>query len=201
MKQEVEVRFLSVDYSSMKKLLKKNGGFQKKPCTLMRRAILDFPDKSLKNRPHIWSWVRVRDEGDHTTVTYKSIAKNDKDFTTHEIEYGASSYKEAIALFEAIGLKKWSEQETKREVWVCKGVEVMFDEWPWIDPYIELEGNTEDDLKAVATILNLDWEQRMYDNTDGIYRLSYPKMKITESIGDVSELTFAKMPTWLKERK
>jgi adenylate cyclase class 2 len=201
MKQEIEVKFLDVRHEEIRAKLKALGGSCEQPMRLMRRAIIDYPDRRMQTSADDgWGWVRVRDEGDKITCTYKHIANDGKD-TTHEIEFEVSSYESAVELFKAIGLTVHSEQETKRETWQLDDVEVVLDEWPWIPPYIEIEGPSEAAIKDVTLRLGLAWKDALTGSSDRVYRTYYPKMGPEESITDVGYVTFDdQLPTWLKER-
>jgi adenylate cyclase class 2 len=201
MQQEIEVKFLDVDHDVIRAKLTELGAVCEHPMRLMKRAIIDYPDQRLQMSSDAgWGWVRIRDEGDRTTCTYKFIAADGKD-TTHEIEFTISSYEKAVQLFEAIGLQKHAEQETKRETWRLNDVEVVLDEWPWIPPYIEIEGPTEAAIRTVAEMLGFDWNDSLNGSSDRTYRNYYPKMTGEESITDAGLLTFNSMPQWLKDRQ
>ena len=199
MKPEIEVKFLDVNHDDLRARLKQLDAVCIQPLQQMCRAVMDFPDKRLQNAENAWGWIRVRDEGSRVTVTYKQVAK-DASLTTNEIEYVASSYSQAVAAFEAVGLIVLSEQETKRETWTLDNCEVMLDEWPWIKPYIEVEGPDERSIQTLSERLGMRWASAVYGSSDAVYRASYKGMKESESVGDISQLTFAEMPEWLKER-
>jgi adenylate cyclase class 2 len=201
MQSEIEVRFIVASHDALRDKLRAIGAVRKRPMLPMKRAIMDYPDNRMRwNNPAFWAWIRVRDEGDRTVVTYKQIAK-DESKATHEIEYEVSSYDNAIALFEAIGLEKQSVQHTKRETWKLADCEVVLDEWPWLDPIIEIEGPSEASLQDMAKQLGLDWQDARTGNVENIYQLKYPGIRAGESIGDIPELTFETMPVWLSERQ
>lgn len=182
MQQEIEVKFLDVDHEEVRKKLVSAGATCEHPMRLMRRAIIDYPDRRLQTSSDTgWGWVRVRDEGDKITCTYKRIAEDGKD-TTHKIEFAVSSYENAVQLFEAIGLVKHSEQEIKRETWKLNYVEVVLDEWPWMPPYIEIEGPSEPTIQATAKELGFNWQKALHGSSDRAYRIYYPKMSAEESI-------------------
>ncbi|HSX15305.1 MAG TPA: class IV adenylate cyclase [Candidatus Saccharimonadales bacterium] len=202
MKQEIEVKFLGISHDDLRAKLQAAEAVCEHPMRLMRRAIIDYPDKRMQTSSDTgWGWVRVRDEGDRVTCTYKHIANDGKD-TTHEIEFEVSSYEKACELFEAIGLTKHAEQETKRETWKLDGVEVVLDEWPWLPQYIEIEGESETALQSVAEKLGLKWEDADRGSSDRVYRVYYPKMTDSEGIADIPQLTFGgDLPQWLKDRQ
>ncbi|HUB92993.1 MAG TPA: class IV adenylate cyclase [Verrucomicrobiae bacterium] len=202
MKEEIEVKFLDVAHDVIRSKLEAAGAVCEQPMRVMRRAIIDYPDKRLSTSSDTgWGWVRIRDEGDKITCTYKHIAKDGND-TIHEIEITVSSYEKAIEIFEAVGLKKHSEQETKRETWRIDDVEVALDEWPWIPSYIEIEGSSESSIKAAAEKIGLSWADALHGSSDRLYRTYYPKMGSEESVSDMAQLTFGGgLPQWLKERQ
>lgn len=201
MQQEIEVKFLDVNHDALREKLTTAGAICTHPMRLMKRAIVDYPDRRNQvGNDDFWSWIRVRDEGDHIALTYKQVAKNEV-LTTHEIEEEVSSYEKTIAIFEAVGLKKHAEQHTKRETWELDGCEVVLDEWPWLPKIIEIEGLDEPALQAVATRLDLDWGDIIRGNAEDMYKMTYPGIREDESISEVAELTFETMPSWLKERQ
>src|SRR5690606_25320118 len=139
MDYEIEAKFLNVDFDDLRKKLKAKGAVCEHPMRLMRRVLFDHNDKRFRNNNHV-ERLRVRDEGNKVAINYKS--KNETNYV-HEVEVAVESFQDMIKLFEAIGLEQYSYQESKRETWKYKDVEVVLDEWPWLNPYIEIEGPTE----------------------------------------------------------
>ena len=202
MQAEIEVRFPNVNPDSLRRKLRGLGAACAEPMHAMRRAILDYPDRRLQiGQEDAWGFVRVRDDGKKTVITYKRVAKNDnKD--TYEIEFEASSFEKAIELFEAIGLQKHGEQHTRRELWKLDSCDVTIDEWPWLEPMVEIEGPDETSVHAVADKLGFSWEARMLGNAQDVYSLKYPGIGEHESISQIPLLTFeGDMPQWLKDRQ
>ena len=68
MKTEIEAKFLDIDVDNLRGILRSIGASQVQLERLMKRRIYDFPNNSLDK---IGGWVRVRDEGDKTTLSYK----------------------------------------------------------------------------------------------------------------------------------
>ena len=202
MQPEIEVKFLDCDHGEIRKKLAAVGAQCTQPRRLMRRAIIDYPDRRLEKADESgWGWIRVRDEGDKITCTYKHVGADERR-TTHEIEFAISDFDQAIKFFQTIGLEVLSTQETKRETWQLGTVQVMLDEWPWIPPYIEIEGETEAEIRNLAEALGMDWKTAVHGSSDAAYRLYFPKMSEQDGVSDISELTFAgEMPMYLKERQ
>lgn len=202
MQQEIEVKFLDAPHDEARDRLKRAGAVCKQPMRLMRRAIIDYPDRRLQTGLHgAWASVRVRDEGDRVTCTYKHVASDGKD-SMHEIEFTVSSYENAVEFFTAIGLDVYTEQETKRETWQLGDVEIELDEWPWMPPYIEIEGPSEGAVRQVAEKLGYDFSKALRGSSYTAYRTYYPNMRPEETIDSIKRLTFdGERPQWLTERQ
>lgn len=197
MNKEIEAKFLRLDHRQIREKLELCGASQKVEMRLMKRALYDYPDKRLQNQN--WGRIRVRDEGDKITLSYKTGGEGE--YST-ETEIVVSSFKEMRKLLEEIGLMEYSYQESKRETWDLNGVEVVLDEWPHLSPYIEIEGKTEAEIKKVAEMLDLQWQDAKFGNVDVAYRVDYPKMTLEETVGSIRKLNFSdELPNWLSARR
>lgn len=195
MQTEIEAKFLAIDPARLRKILHQQGGLLKASERIMRRRNYDFPDLHLEK---VGGWVRVRDEGDRITLSYKQL--NDRTLHgTKEVNLTIDSFEAAVAFLEAIGLKQQSYQETKRESWILDGVEVEIDTWPWIPSFVELEGQSEAKLKSVAVKLDLDWSKALHGSVETAYMRDYD---VTEAeIQHWSEIMFTPVPAWLEIKR
>jgi adenylate cyclase, class 2 len=135
------------------------------------------------------------------TLTYKQFASLSID-GAKEVEVMTSSFEDTVKIFTAIGLKVVSLQESKRETWKNENCEVMLDEWPWIDPYIEIEAPTDSEVKEAAEQLGLDWSEAKFGDVMVAYRDQYPYLIETQTVGKVPEVLFdVPLPDLLKEQK
>ncbi|MFZ2500703.1 MAG: hypothetical protein WAW90_01815, partial [Minisyncoccia bacterium] len=100
---------------------------------------------------------------------------------------------------EAIGMMAKSYQETKREKWNYKDVEVTIDTWPWVPTFVELEGPTEELVKSVASDLGFDWNKAMHGSVEPIYQMHYDFTD--EEIDHWESITFIPLPDWLLAKK
>jgi adenylate cyclase class 2 len=195
---EIEVKFLDVDIDDIRARLKAAGAVLEHPMRLMRRDQFDHADKRY-GQSHYAERLRIRDEGDKCTMTYKAKQK-DSPYPI-EVETTIGSYEATKQLLEAIGLHSFSYQESKRESWRLGEVEVVIDEWPWVKPYIEIEGPTEQGIKHVTEKLGFNWEERRFGSADTVYKQEYPKMTDKDSIGDVADVRFElPIPQYFKDR-
>ncbi len=199
MQQEIEVKFLNVDFDDVRARLKKLGAVCEQPMRLMRRVVIDYPDRKMQTTGD--SWVRVRDEGDKITLTFKKTTEHEFG-GAHEIETIVGDYQKTIDIFLAIGLIVHTAQETKRETWKIDGVEVVLDEWPWLNPYIEIEGLSEQAVKDVAQKLGYDWNDAVFGSITTAYRHQYPAITKDEHISEIPEIKFdLPAPEWFMKGK
>jgi adenylate cyclase class 2 len=167
---EIEAKFLRVDPDDIRSRLKNAGAICKQPMKAMRRVIFN---NDLMQERH--AYLRVRDEGYRVAMTYKQF--DEMSLTgAKEIEFDVGSYDAAVALLEAIGVRTQSVQETRREIWLLGNVEVVIDEWPWIDPFIEIEGPTEQSVKDAAQLLGFDWSGAAFGDIMTAFRDKYPHL-------------------------
>jgi adenylate cyclase, class 2 len=198
MQQEIEAKFLNVNIEEIRARLTGLGAKCEQPMRLMRRIHFDYPDQRFQKNGHTRR-LRVRDEGDKVTVTYK--AKNETNYS-YELETTVGSYDDMVAIFKAIGLEAFTDQESKRETWEYKNVEVVIDEWPWLHPYIEIEGPDEASIQGVAKELGLDWNNAGFGSVDTAYMAQYKGMKEDDSVGDIPEVKFdMPVPQYFKDRE
>lgn len=184
MNSEIEAKFLNINHDEIRKKLKKLGAHLKTPLRIMRRVTIDTPQMKTKN-----AFVRIRDEGDKVTITYKQFDQLSVD-GTKEIEIITSHFEESIALFVAVGLKHGSYQESKRETWQLGKTEIVLDTWPWLKPYIEIESTDTETVKATAKSLGLKWENAVFGDVMAAYRVQYPHLGLNDTVGNLAEVKF-----------
>lgn len=193
MKTEFEAKFLDIDIEDIRNRLKATGATLEKPMRLMRRVTIE--DDHLRSQN---AFVRVRDEGDRVTMTYKQFDSLSVD-GAKEFEVTVSDFEEAVALLGAAGLPHRSFQETKRETWHLNGAEVLIDVWPWLNPYIEIESDSPESVKATAALLGLDWNDAVFGDVMTAYRHQYPHLTEKDTVGHVPEVMFdGELPELLK---
>lgn len=191
MKPEIEAKFLDVDFDDLRAKLRALGAECSHSTRLMRRKNFDYPDMRLEA---IGGWIRVRDEGDKVTLAYKQLDNRDID-GTKEVSVEVSSFDDTVALLQAIGLKQTSYQETRRESWVLDGAQIELDEWPWVQPFIEIEAIDENALHATAAKLGLDEKQTLHGSVEVVYMREYD---VTEAeVDSWPEIIFSPIPDWL----
>jgi adenylate cyclase class 2 len=187
MKTEIEAKFADIDIDEIRQALKKAGAVCAHPMRLMRRVLIEEP-----HHEHEHAFIRIRDEGDKITLTFKRRS----DPYEHgidgvkELEVEVSDFDDVVAIFAEAGWKHKTFQESRRETWKLDGVEVVIDEWPWLNPYIEIEGETEAAIKAVTKKLGLAWEAALFVNVDVLYNRQYEFASGFRGVIDLPETRF-----------
>ncbi len=167
METEYEATFLDINKDEIRQRLYKEGAKLIKPEFLQKRVVFNLPE-NLRGR----NWVRVRDEEDKITMTFKSIDGN-KIESQKEINLTIDDFKKGIDFLETIGCQRKSYQETKREIWSLNNVEICIDEWPFLEPFVEVEGKSEKEVKAVSEKIGFDYSKAWFCGTGLIYSKRY----------------------------
>lgn len=199
MQREIEAKFLNIDIEDIRRRLFEAGGTCTVPMRLMRRVVIDHPDHRMGKTTN--GWIRVRDEGDRVTLTYKMTDEHVFGGSS-ETEVEVSDYQKTIDIFLAMGLAVRSDQETKRETWRLDGCEVTVDEWPWLRPFIEIEGSTKAAVRAAAKQLGFDWADAVFGSVTVAYRRQYPSITHDDHISAIPEIKFGiEKPEWFVKEK
>jgi adenylate cyclase class 2 len=104
------------------------------------------------------TYVRVRDEGFRTTMTYKY--KDAKSAFENEEEVNIDNFDSGVKILLGLGCKKKYYYEKIREIWTLKNTEIVFDSNPGIDDRMEIESKTKTELNKMVKFFNLKIESR-----------------------------------------
>ena len=148
MHTEYEVRVLEIDVYAIIEKLEKLGA-KKIGDWNYRRYVYDVKPKEEGK------WIRLRTNGESTTLTYKNIIDNSIN-GTKEVEINVDSFDNTNEFLECIGFKSRSYQENKRVRYMLDDVEIDIDTWPMIPSYLEIEGDSEDDVMRIVNKLGLE---------------------------------------------
>ena len=168
MQIEYEATFINVDKDDVHQRLIATGAVLVKPELLQRRIIFDLPPG--KQDPS--RWLRVRDEGDRITLSLK-VVDGDRIDNQQELCLIVNNMDAAAELLTAIGCRTKAYQESKRELWRLNDVEITIDEWPHLDPFVEVEGPSEAVVQAASRQIGFDYSQALFCAVDKLYELKY----------------------------
>ena len=162
---EYEVRVLEIDVEEIKKKLNELNATLKED-SFQRRYLYDFnpvnPDK----------WIRLRTNGNTTTLTIKDVQSSKID-GTHELEIVVDDFDATNEILKELGYIPRGIQENKRIKYDLNGVEVDIDTWPKIPTYLEIEGSSEEEVYNTLDLLNIPRDKAISLNTNSIYKDIY----------------------------
>lgn len=174
MHTEYEVRVLEIDENQIKNKLKElNAKFQWD--YLQKRYVYDFIPKEERK------WIRLRTNGEKTTLTIKNITTSRID-GTQELEVEVDSFERTNLILKELGYTPKSYQENKRRQYTLNGVEIDIDSWPYITTYLEIEGSSEEDVYSALELLEIEKEKVTTKDVDRIYQ------DYGYSLSDIQEL-------------
>lgn len=198
MQAEIEVKFTDIEIDDMRKRLEKAGAHLEQPMRLMRRVNIEQP-----HHQEAGAWIRIRDEGDKVTMTYKAGMKKQHAIDRlQELEVTVSDFDTTVEIFKAAGWPPKTYQESKRETWKLGDGEIVIDEWPWLAPMVEIEAKDADAVRALAEALSFNWNDAEYGNIDDVYMHHYNFIKDFRGVIDLETVRFGDpVPQEFGERK
>lgn len=165
---EIEAKFININKEEVIAKLEKLGAQKVFDERLLRRCVYDSFSGGANE------WIRIRDEVDKVTMTYKNILANKVD-GVKEIELIIDSFEKGRDFLKALGLKERAYQESKRIRYniPSENVEFDIDTWPGLEPWIEIEAKSEDTVRKYARLLGFKWKDAMFGSADLVYEKIY----------------------------
>jgi adenylate cyclase class 2 len=159
---EFEAKVLEVKPDDLADRIIELGG-HRAGYALMRRFVYDIREGDETK------WIRLRDTGTVVTLAVKEIEHDGIDGTT-ETEVEVGDFETTNNLLVRMGFEPKSYQETRRASFKLHEARLEIDWWPLIPPYLEIEGDSREQVVEVAGILGISEEQLTGENTIKIYQ-------------------------------
>ena len=167
-------------------------GFDNTSCLCSDEKLLkniykdDFENFINKFHNNSKKWIRLRRTNGKTTIAVKHILADNgtKIQQMLETEIEVPSMEDGKNLLSALGFAYKSYQEKERISYILNNHEIDIDTWPGIPTYVEIEGNSEEDLQNFLGILGYSLNDTVSCTADDIYKM-YGK-----SMFDIRELKF-----------
>jgi len=123
-------------------------------------------------------WIRLRKTGDRASLTVKHILErrtNEFGVREHSInnvleyETYVDSFDTTKIILEQLGYYHKNYQEKRRISYKYRDLEIDIDLWPHIPPYVEIEGNNEENIFQVLDKLGYTKNDVKSMNADDVY--------------------------------
>ena len=196
MQNEIEAKYLHVDFAVVRRKLKQTGAHCTQPMFTMKRTTYDTPDRQLAKKH---GWIRLRQEQGKISLVYKQVDAYDID-KVFEAAVAVDNYESAQGFLRACGFEEKSQAVTRREIWKLGEVEICLDEWPWLDSYIEIEGPNESAVQSVAEALGFTWDNAQFGPVEVAYMDQYNCTVSEVNNHDVFDFDMP-LPEWAKKKQ
>ncbi len=178
MVKENEVTILEIDETHfINKLL--NVGAIKQGEFLQRRYVYDF------NPINPNKWIRLRTNGNKTTLTIKEIKDKHAIDGTEELEVTVDDFDNTNIILNQLGYIARNYQENYRKLFLLDNVEISIDSWPLIPTYAEIEGKNNKDVINTLNKIGYSLSDATTLDVESIYREIYGI-----NIKEIKELKF-----------
>ena len=175
---EIEIKFLEVNPDDLEKKLIGLGA-EKISDVMLEEWLYAKPEWGA-----IGGRVRIRKEGEKTTVAYKETTQETSKGNL-EIEFGVSNAGAAKQFVDKMDLGIPRHQQKRRVHFTLKNIAIDIDFWPLIPPMVEIEGDNLEELEKLAKQLDLDKAKRSDLDAFQIYKQVY-----NVAIDEMKELVF-----------
>lgn len=166
--REMEVRFINIDASSLKKKLAELKAADLGEDFLKEVVFYDKEKTWIKEN----KFARIRKTNKGIFMCYKHHQEASV-MGTLELEFQVENFEKATLFLEELGLVAYRAQEKRRHSFILDTVVIDFDTWPTLPTYVELEGTSEESLRKVASILELDWSNVIFENAKTVIEKYY----------------------------
>lgn len=170
---EIEIKFLEVDVEDVEQKLKTLGAI-KQFDQVFEEWVFQKPQWREKS-----GRIRLRKTSNITQLCYKETIQ-DTSKGNLEVEVEVDDAANMLAILDKLDLGRSRRQQKRRIEYKLNNVLVDIDFWPLIPPYVEIEGDSYEDMAKVAKLLEFDMEQACqldaFQVYDKIYNIDIRKI-------------------------
>jgi len=183
--QEIEAKFYIQDLERIQKSLESLDASLIQPRVLEMNLRFDLPDASLRAERRV---LRLRRDTE-ARLTYKGGNKNTRGvLSREEIEFVVEDFEKAKKFLEALGYQQIFYYEKYRTTYELDKTLIMLDELPYGN-FVEIEGETEETIRALSESLDLDWEATIERSYSALFEHVHKSMNLP--FQDLSFANFA----------
>lgn len=150
MNTEIEARLLNIDEEKFIALMRENNA-KFVGDWIMSRNVYDF------NPVDDNKWIRLRTDGETTTLTIKEIVSKDID-GTKELEIKVEDFDKTNEMLNKLGYFARGSQTNRRIRYILDEVEIDIDFWPMIPTYVEFEADSAEKIKNLCKKLDINYD-------------------------------------------
>ena len=163
MQKEFETQILNIDAEEIKNKLIKLGAKADKE-KFQRRWVYDI------NPDGCFEWVRLRTDGEKTTICYKS-RKDHSISGTEELEIEVDNFEKTAEMLGKLKFyfDKFYQEDIKQDFFLGD-IEFKIDKWPMIPPMMEIEAKNEAGVRKGLKLLGLEGKEFGHHGHIAIYK-------------------------------
>ena len=183
--QEIEVKFYIANLPALQERLHGLHARLVHPRTHEINLRFDTPAGDLLRQLRV---LRLRQDS-QARLTFKGPAQTlEGTRARQEIEFSVSDFSAAQAFLEALGYQVVMMYEKYRATYELDGMEILLDEMPY-GSFVEIEGPDPTGIRALAQVLQLDWEAAAPDSYTALFEKL--RMHLGFTFRDLSFANFA----------
>ena len=183
--QEIEAKFYVAGLDRIRTRLHKLGARLIQGRILETNIRFDLPGGLLRSEGRV---LRLRQDTE-ARLTYKGASKNEHGALSRtEIEIMVDDFGKAKQFLEALGYQEWMRYDKYREIHEFNDCHIMLDELPY-GPFVEIEGNSVDEIHKTADRLGLGWEAAVAKSYQALFESVKSALRL--NIRDLSYENFA----------
>jgi adenylate cyclase class 2 len=163
--QEREIKLYVLHLDRLVRRLQELQARLGQPRVLETNLRFDLPDGSLRAAGRV---LRLRRDT-QARLTYKGAGQNDQGILDREeLEFVVDDFEKARKFLEALGYQQSMVYEKYRTTYELENVDIMLDELPY-GKFVEIEGETNEQIQAVAQKLHLDESAAINNSYTGLF--------------------------------
>lgn len=157
---EIEVKILEINEKEIREKLQKKGAKKIFEGEIHAKSF-DYPDKRLKNSG---IFLRVRKIGDKVELCCKEKIESDSFKKRKETDIEVGNFEDVITIFTKLGLQQTLKYKKHRESYKLNNTRFEIDNFPGMPTYLEIEAETEEDIKKAVKMLGYTMKQTTSDS-------------------------------------
>jgi len=169
MTTEYEIKFPKININEIKKKLENLEATLVMDKFLYKRYICDISNNS---------FMRLRTTPNGASLTIKEFTHSDKDHMKEQEMFindfdEGKMFMDYFIKHDLIPDNHPRYQENYRTMYKLKDCEFCIDEWPLLEPFLELEAANETILKKYSEILGLEWKNGLFGSVNVLAKKLY----------------------------